>query len=163
MKKRILSTILVLVLVFAFTTHAFAESAPVYGAGTCTVGFNTSRYVDRAGTWNATIKVYNYYVIWDNTWEYDFYQSVFAKNGSTQLSDPTVVFTGWSSQNGGGPVYSNASTNRSLYTPLYDELDLYANAANHSTIYLRINKPNDINWLNDLPISNMKTWGWFTK
>lgn len=162
-KKRLLAVILMFALVLSFASGALAESAPVYGAGTCHTGFTTSRYVDRSGSWNDSIAVYNYYVTWDDTWEYDFYQMSYAKNGSAQLSDPTVVFTGYSSQNGGGPVYSNASTDRNLYSPLDSYLSLYGNSASYSKIYLRVDKPGCINYLNNSSIYNMKTWGWFTK
>jgi hypothetical protein len=119
--------------------------------------------VDRNGNWNDTISVYNYYVIWDDSWEFDFYQLTFAKKGSIQLSDPTKVFTGYYEPNNGGPVYYNASTNKNLYTPLLTEIELYENAASYNRIYLRINKPNVENYLFETPIYNMKTRGWFTK
>lgn len=163
MKKKFLSFVVAIILVLSIISSSSAESSPVYGAGTCHTGFTTSRYVDRNGSWNDTICVYNYYVLWDDTWEYDFYQLTYAKNGSTQLSDPTVVYTGYSSQNSGDPVYSNASTNRSVYTPLLTEIELYDGASSYTKIYLRINKPNVVNYLNDTSVYNMKTWGWFTK
>ena len=166
MKKKLICTLMALSLLLIFTTSAMAESSPIYGAGTCHIGFTTSRYLDRAGSWGDNIIVYNYYVIWDNMWEFDFYQLTYAKNGNVRLSDTTTVFTGMSSQNGGGPVGPGeiASTNRSIYTPLDTEIYLYSNAQSYSKIYLRIEKPNDANYLNDYkPIDNMTTWGWFTK
>lgn len=163
MRKRSGAVVLILIVMLLFTTTALAETEPIYGAGICHTGFTTSRYVDRSGSWNSTIAVYNYYVTWDDTWEYDFYQLTYAKNGSTQLSDSSVVYTGYSNQNGGAPVYSNASTNRSVYNPLDSYLTLYSNSASYSKIYLRIDKPNDTNYLNGSSIYNMKTWGWFTK
>ena len=163
MKKRFGAIALILILMILFTTTALAETEPIYGAGACHTGFRTSRYVDRSGSWNSTISVHNYYVIWDDTWDYDFYQFTYAKNGSAQLSDSTPVFTGYSNQNGGGAVLSNASTNRSIYDELNTPITLYGNSASYSKIYLRIDKPNDINYLNGSSIYNMKTWGWFTK
>lgn len=99
-------------------------------------------------------------------WEFDFYQNVYAKNGSTRLSDTTPIYTGQCISSGGGAVTSNASTNIGDYDPNWNDasLPLYSNCSSFSKIYLRIENPKVANYLNNYQtIQNMKTWGWFQK
>lgn len=81
MKKTFICTLAALILTFAFAAPALAESSPVYGAGTCRIGFTTSRSLDRGSSWGENIYVYNYYVIYDDTWDDRFYQWTYALHG----------------------------------------------------------------------------------
>lgn len=163
MKKKLICTLVALSLLLIFTTSAMAESSPIYGAGTCHIGFTTSRYLDRAGSWGGSINVYNYYVVYDDTWDDRFYQWTYALNGSIRLSDAKRVETGIYYVNGAESVYSNASTNRNDYNPACTVLELYSGADSYNSLKLRINKPTEKSPLTNMTFDNMETWGWFTK
>lgn len=160
MKKKIICFALaVMMLVLAVPTFAdtVPSNAKVYGAGTCHTGFTTSRYLSVGNGWNL-ISISCTYVIWDDAWSSQNYEIVTPREGNADCSDPMDIATGMSSQNGGAPVSSGASTNQSYYTPnivqssLYDSAYLYA-----QTIRLRIEKPTDSG------VYNMKCWGYFWK
>lgn len=164
MKKTFICTLAALILTFAFAVPALAESSPVYGAGTCRIGFTTSRSLDRGSSWGENIYVYNYYVIYDDTWDDRFYQWTYALHGQEHLSTAQRVETGIYYVNGAVPVYSNASTNRNDYNPTRSTLELdQPRADGFSTLQLRITKPTEVSPLTWMPFDNMKTWGWFTK
>lgn len=168
MKKRVIGFILVMVMMLSMIASAYADTVPsgakVYGAGTCTIGFTTSRYISKGNGWNNTINVSSTYVIWDDSWKSWYYENVKGMNGNTVVSEEKSIVTGISSQNGGGAVASGATTDRSYYTPKNSTLALDMNIANnYPKIYLRITKPNATNPYTGTTVANMKVWGHFWK
>lgn len=120
--------------------------------------------LDRGSNWGESIRVYNYYVIYDDTWDDRFYQWTYALNGNESLSDAQRVYTGIYYLNGAVSVFEDVSTNKSDYNPTCSTLMLYQPKADgYSWLKLRINKPTEVSPLTHMSFDNMKTWGWFTK
>lgn len=170
-KKRLMVLLVAVMVLSIATASAFADSdgvpsnATVYGAGTCHYGFTTSRSISRGSGWNSTIHVSSTYVLWDDFWEFDMYEDVYAKSSdNVQLSETEPIYTGTYNPQPDG-VTENPGTNKSDYTPFIQEIELYAEtAAAYSQIFLRIEKPSCLNYANGYaPIDNMKVWGYFWK
>lgn len=139
------------------------SDAVVYGAGICRIGFTTSRYLSKGSGWNDTIHVSNTYVLWDDWWELHNCELVQVKNGNVALSAQVEIYTGLYKADQ-YEIVENPGTNRSDYIPYVNTITLYANAADYSKLYLRIDKPNYQNYPADTAsIDNMKVWGYFWK
>lgn len=170
-KKRLLVLFVAVMVLSLATVSAFADEysddipsdAVVYGAGTCRIGFTTSRYLSKGSGWNDTIHVSNTYVLWDDYWEFHNCELVQVKNGNVALSAQVEICTGLYKADR-DEIVENAGTNRSDYVPYVATITLYANAADYSKLYLRIDKPNYRNYpAGTNSIDNMKVWGYFWK
>ena len=157
--KKIFLSVVVIVMIFAMCTTAFADSVMLertslpsgsksYSAGTCKSGFTTSNYLTKPSSgWASLIKVATRYVKWDGYEDIDNYEYVKPKDQNGNYLKST-----W------GKVYCGSET---MYS--YSMLTMTASSS-VSKVYLRIENPGphgQTNYNTGAVIKNMAVSGGF--